>query len=406
MAECYPSLVLGLLIASVLVSIACASIGRTRLVARRRGLAKLCRGLGISGKMADGIAYAASLLVSVLLAGCSRAHPTQPARSDGEAQLASASAVPTPALSAAPASPTPAEAQVLAVAYVTRLRAALIARDRPAFAQLLSYPVRVNTRSLCAALISSPQMFVEHFDEVVTGRVEQAIDSSHPPEAVGDQGLMLDRGGVWISVEEGSAKVQVFNTDVWRFGLPCAGEAEQPLPVSLSGSWQVTSVASLQSQIVPRSPRLWLGKRIELDLANKSARLALDSKPKGDCVIERSAHWGPDSFNALGAPRAGLSPSDGAFIDLTCGSGSNRRIERVDVLGESALAIVGDDGYLLVLKRAPSRAFPMRVLKPNEPCGGTNEVCPSQQICTARGESSYALHEACAPIDRSNGPTQ
>lgn len=57
MSEAYLLFVVALLMATVLVTIVCASIGRTNH-AKHRGLAKLCRGLGL-----------AVLAVAILVAG-------------------------------------------------------------------------------------------------------------------------------------------------------------------------------------------------------------------------------------------------------------------------------------------------------------------------------------------------
>jgi hypothetical protein len=171
------------------------------------------------------------------------------------------------------------------------------------------------------------------------------------------------------------------------------------MPPNLSGVWQVTSVASLRSaELIHRSSLNWIGRRINLDVTNNFVRLELEAEAIQNCVIERSARWNPDVAGTLGAPRAGLSPNDGVFVDLACGLGQELHVERLDVIGDSALGIVRENEYLLVLKRAQSDRLPLRVLNADEPCGATTDVCPGQYICTAWGDTSHALHEACKPL--------
>jgi len=336
------------------------------------------------------ILHAVGLIAAVLVATaqCSRRQPpTTPPRAAA------------PVNSTEHAEPGSADAQALAISYITRLREALMAGDRVAFARLLSYPVRVDTKSRCVALLNSPDIFVKHFDEVTSGRVEQAIVRFRPPRGVHWQGVSLGFGSVWVSGEGGFAKVLAFTSDVWRFPLPCAGEPEQPMPPNLSGVWQVTSVAIVRgTELIPRSSLIWIGRRVNLDVTNNFARLELEAEAIQNCVFERSARWNPDLTGTLGAPRAGLSPQDGVFIDLACGLGQQLHVERVDVIGDSALAIVREDEYLLVLKRVQPDRLPPRVLKADEPCGATTDVCPSQYICAARGDASHALHESCKPV--------
>ena len=329
------------------------------------------------------------LIVAVLVATaqCSRPHPTNPTRAAA------------PVNSAEHAHPGSMDAQALALSYIARLRAALMVGDRIGFARLLSYPVRVNTRSNCVALLNSPDIFIKHFDEVTSGRVEQALVHFRPPQGVHWQGISLGAGSVWVSGEGGFAKVLAFTSDVWRFPLPCAGEPEQPMPPNLSGVWQVTSVASLRSaQLIHRSSLNWIGRRINLDVTNNVVRLELEAEAIQNCVIERSARWNPDVAGTVGAPRAGLSPNDGVFVDLACGLGQELHVERLDVIGDSALGIVRENECLLVLKRAQSDRLPLHVLNADEPCGATTDVCPGQYICTAWGDTSHALHEACKPL--------
>jgi len=215
------------------------------------------------------ILHAVGLIAAVLVATaqCSRRQPpTTPPRAAA------------PVNSTEHAEPGSADAQALAISYITRLREALMAGDRVAFARLLSYPVRVDTKSRCVALLNSPDIFVKHFDEVTSGRVEQAIVRFRPPRGVHWQGVSLGFGSVWVSGEGGFAKVLAFTSDVWRFPLPCAGEPEQPMPPNLSGVWQVTSVAIVRgTELIPRSSLNWIGRRVNLDVTNNFARLELEA---------------------------------------------------------------------------------------------------------------------------------
>jgi hypothetical protein len=323
--------------------------------------------------------------------------------SAAEAALSSTSARQDRSLPQPAAAPSVnfADLPQLAVPYVARLQAALLADDQEGFARLLSYPLLVNTPSRCAATIASEAVFLAHFEEIVTSEVASVIKAAKPPFAENWRGAPLGRGEVLINPVGSAISVTEFNTKTWRLDLPCAGEPDYVAPEELSGVWIVTSFAILQgAQLIPRSPTTWLGRTLDLDLKTKRAVLNLDLGRTVHCAVARSATWSPNDISALGAPRVGLSQPDAAhFIDLECRFGRTRYVERVDILATTALALVGDDNYLLVLKRAGT-ARGGHLLKPDAACGSPNDRCPKNQICMAtREESTVSLLETCRQIN-------
>jgi hypothetical protein len=162
----------------------------------------------------------------------------------------------------------------------------------------------------------------------------------------------------------------------------------------------VTSVATLQGgQLVPRSPTTWIGRQVELDLNEKTAVLDLGPGKARRCSVGRSAAQDEPDSRGLGAPRAGLSPpGPRAFLAIECRGRSQRYTEVVDIIGESAIALVGDDKYLLILKRQ-AKARAARKLARDAACGEPGDRCATGQVCTATREPNQALTERCRDIE-------
>ena len=152
--------------------------------------------------------------------------------------------------------------------------------------------------------------------------------------------------------------------------------------------------------MIPRSPITWMRRILKLDLKAKRAIVDLEAGHAINCTVARSADWNPNDVSSLGAPRVGLSlPGQEHFVDLDCGAGRKRYVERIDVLSESSLAIVGDDKYLLILKRS-AKSESHRLLKSAEPCGDPSDRCPKGQVCTATHEDSPpSVLETCRKIE-------
>lgn len=340
------------------------------------------------------------------LVGCSKSVPPTPVSADSGnvPPSRSPSALPVTSTSTVPhrASATADEWKARqAEEYVARLRAALVADDRARFVATLIYPVRVNTTSLCRASLRTPEVFLEHFDEVVTSEVRRSIVSSNPPFAANWQGTMLDGGAVWlVDGESGGPGVTVFNSRTWRIAnQACDGEPELPAPGFLTGTWRVFSVAVMQGRLERSSPVSWIGRRIELDLAKRRALVKLDPQDTHQCAIGRYGERERVEYRSLTPEFAGVASAEGrlAFLDLECGQGTKRSVTRIDVLDESTLAVVGDSAYLLVLKREEAKPE-SRALKAGDACGRQGDRCPRGLVCTARRESG-ALVERCEGID-------
>ena len=289
--------------------------------------------------------------------------------------------------------------------YVDRLRAASLAPDPKAFAKLLAYPVHVNTVSRCTAVISSAATFTAHFDEILRGRVAAALNATHKAYFDTWQGVSFGDGSVWLDTfDESKPKVTAFNADVWRIGgLSCAGEPESAAPQWLGGMWQVTSVAILQGgQFVTRTPTTWIGKTIDIDMRHRTAALHLEEGPDQSCAMGRFG-----TRNTVGLPRAldaayaGLVLSRTTqFLDLECKEADTRTIKRVELINRTALAVVGDDKYLLVLRRGKQiMKRSTGAATTDSSCGSSQAACPSGQVCTASRSPRGSLVESCADIN-------
>jgi hypothetical protein len=242
--------------------------------------------------------------------------------------------------------------------YVARLRAAFHASHSKAFADLLVYPVRVNTASRCTAVIPNAEVFIGRFDEIVRGRVAAALKASDIDYSSTWQGVSFGKGSVWIDpYEENRPRVLAFNSDAWKIdGLPCDGELETPVPLWLTGLWQATSVAILQSgQLVPRPPTTWIDKTVNIDVTGRTAILSLKGGKLVHCAIERFASRRSDGPMERSAAYAGLMNDDSTqFLDLKCLEAERYYVERVEVINRKALAFVGGDKDLLILRKYPS----------------------------------------------------
>ncbi|HEY5960013.1 MAG TPA: hypothetical protein VIV60_25845 [Polyangiaceae bacterium] len=268
----------------------------------------------------------------------------------------------------------------------------------------MRYPLRVNTASRCTAAIPSIEVFVDHYDQIVNGRVATALRAKDVDYHSSWQGVTFDDGSVWIDAfDEDAPKVLAFNSSAWRIGaLPCDGEPEAKVPQWLTGTWRVTSVAVLQGgQLVPRSPTTWIGKTIDIDVRSGTATLNLTEDNNQQCVFERFATRNSEGPGELSAAFVGLiAGSTTQFLDLTCRETTSRYIERVEVINRTSLAIVGDDKYLLLLRQGKRTANgPKAATTTIGPCGVSLAPCPSGQVCSASRNPAGAIVESCADID-------
>jgi hypothetical protein len=283
---------------------------------------------------------------------------------------------------------------------VQRLRDALAGGDRESFARALPYPVTVNTDSRCTAIVLEPQAFVVAFDSIVTPNVRRAIVGAAEP--LRDNGLEvgLEGGAIWfLSVDEDRVGKVIFNSDTWRLPGPCAGEPEGPVPAWLSGHWWVASVALLQGgQLRPQSPTTWINRQLSIDVASRTAQTSLNSRV-GPCRLGRYAFRGDRSDSVvreLGAHRAGIPSEIPAepFLDLECGD-RDRFIQRVDVLSRDLLAVVGDDKYLLLLRRAPDAKRDTKPAARGDRCGNFDVECEIATVCFAESSATSPVEERC-----------
>ncbi len=287
---------------------------------------------------------------------------------------------------------------------VSHLRAALLASDTRKFASLLTYPVQVNTGSLCTASIPNAKAFIANFNQIVRGKGETALRSTDPDYFATWQGITLGNGSVWFDAfGDGGVTLSVFNSDAWRIGaFPCDGEPEQAPPKWIAGTWRVTSVAILQGgQLIPKSPTTWIGKSIDIDMRTRKANVSLREGSARECSVGRHASRRFENAREMGASFAGLSlDKSSGFLDLECSEAGERYVERIDIIDKTALAVVGDDRYLLVLRReARTAAKSMGLLKPDEPCGQFNDQCSIGYVCTASRNGEGKLLESCREID-------
>jgi len=247
-------------------------------------------------------------------------------------------------------------------------------------------------------------VFIAHFDEIVRGQVAAALKATNVDYYATWQGVSFGDGSGWIDAfNKDKPKVSAFNSDAWRIGgLPCDGEPEATVPQWLAGTWQITSVAILQGgQLVPRSPTTWIGKTMDIDVRGRTAILHLKDATSQQCAIERFATRNSDGPRELSAAFAGLIiGSTTQFLDLTCREANSRYIERVEVINRTALAVVGDDKYLLVLrrgKRATRGSADATVTISG--CGSSQDACPSGHVCTASRSPGGDIVESCVDID-------
>jgi hypothetical protein len=287
--------------------------------------------------------------------------------------------------------------------FVSKLRAAFLANEKKDFAALLTYPLIVNTTSRCTALIPDPATFVAHFDEITGGPLASALRSKTPEIFTNGYGTSFGNGRIWFDAY-GKTKPEILsiNADTFRIGkLPCAGEPEEPVPEWFHGTWYVTSVASLQGgQMVPRSPTTWIGKSIDIDLPRRTVSLNVSGENQQKCFIDRFASRRSGQVKELTAAYARLIHGKRTrFLDLICHKADQQYIERLEVINPTAIALVGDDKYLLVLRQNTNNAGTDETKGKRISCGTKQDICPTGQTCFASLNSKNELVESCAVIE-------
>lgn len=79
------------------------------------------------------------------------------------------------------------------------IRKAVADDDKAAFAEWVSYPIKVTADGEEMS-IGSPEQFVEHYDNIVTDEIKTAItDQSWADLFVNYQGIMFGNGQVWAN---------------------------------------------------------------------------------------------------------------------------------------------------------------------------------------------------------------
>jgi hypothetical protein len=287
--------------------------------------------------------------------------------------------------------------------FMSKLQKAFLANDKEGFAALLTYPLIVNTTSRCTALIPDPAAFVAHFDEITGGPLAAALRSKTPDIFTNGYGTSFGNGRIWFDAY-GKTKPEILsiNADIFRIGkFPCAGEPDEPVPEWFHGTWYVTSVAYLQGgQMVPRSPTTWIGKSIDIDLQSRTASLNISGENQKNCAIDRFASRISGQVKELTAAYARLIHGKRTrFLDLICHKADKQYIERLEVINPTAIALVGDDKYLLVLRQDTNNAEADATKGKRIGCGTKQDICPKGQTCFASLNSKKELVESCAVIE-------
>jgi hypothetical protein len=252
-------------------------------------------------------------------------------------------------------------------------------------AYALPYPITVNTMSGCNATLDDPRTFSKYENQIVTGKVREALLSDKEPIHYQRHRAMLGSGAVWYVQEANKARVTL-NVATWKLpGLLCLNENPLVLGHDLDGPWLPSSVCQITSKVVVAA-RL---TRLTIDSDQLVANVTSTTVGDQACEIDRFSEI--DYQEGIPSEALHCSVGDGTqrgrALTLRCGGRAVRVFVRTDQLSLYSL----DESQFIRLRRESRREH---ALDTGQPCGSVSSGCKIGLICDA----SNNAHEICRPL--------
>jgi len=253
-------------------------------------------------------------------------------------------------------------------------------------AYALPYPVTVNTMSRCTATLGDPRTFSEYENQIVTGKVREALLFDKEPIHDQRHRAMLGSGAVWYVAREANNARVTLNVSTWKLpGLPCLNEKPLVLGHDLDGPWVPSSVCQITSRVVV-APRL---TRLTIDGDQLIANITSASEGSIACEIDRFSEI--DYQDGIPSEALKCSIGDGTprgpALTVRCGG----RAERVFVRSDELSLYSRDQSQFIRLRRESRHGS---ALDAGQPCGSVPSGCKVGLICDA----SNNAHETCRPL--------
>ena len=93
---------------------------------------------------------------------------------------------------------------IQAKAFFLEIKKAVAHSDRSALSKMIAFPSRVNLKSGKNKQIKNISEFLQHFDEIFTPKVTQAVRNQRYEDLfVNYRGVMIGSGEIWFSAKKG-----------------------------------------------------------------------------------------------------------------------------------------------------------------------------------------------------------
>lgn len=284
---------------------------------------------------------------------------------------------------------------------VQGLAAALAANDRDRFARGLFYPVRVHTESWCTVKISTPSVFVRHFDEIMTENIRSAL--KQPDLVWGGRGAEIGSGQVYFADANWKPSI-TFASESWEVkGIRCEGWTETRTPSWLGGVWRVSSAAVLPGVMTAEAPAEWDSDSLTIDLERGVVEMVLKDGTKRCKPLRFGFLPEEPDLRGLDAASNGFRSAFGKpyFFDVECPNETKMwaRHVRIDVLGRTLIALPSSQGPFFVVLR-PERlvGVPAKTAAAGELCGIPSVRCEPSAVCVySVFDGAGQAHELCVP---------
>ncbi len=300
--------------------------------------------------------------------------------------------------------------------FVASLQDAIGRHDRAKVASLVRYPLRVHTEH-CLKQLAGPADLLAHYDEVFSLELESDIFTKRSPFFVRDSSFELASGGrVWAwAGDDGHLLVgAVFLGKIDLAGVQCADRVIEPIPVTVWGTWSVTSMrAGPMEQLTSFPWEDWKGFSVTLDRSGQTLESSFKGLHKSCKVLWLARDTTPDppdpsrcaafeSFWGLRAhERSRLLEASCSAGDLLPAPVSGAGVNPELVLLDNGRMVVrlGCEGIAVLKRQSAKRVGPApRRVPRGAGCGTPDVECAPGTRCVTVSASPW--EERCKALDR------
>lgn len=151
--------------------------------------------------------------------------------------------------------------------FLAALKQAVRAGDRAAVARMVEYPARRIWNGRKHVRIETPEEFVAAYDRIVDFRLKRTIERADADHAFrNDQGIMFDRGRLWLRYDDEPRIITINSPTMWTFGESHPLDADEiqhfpGLTLELLGDRQFRFTSAHDAKVLTAPSRFTLGRK-------------------------------------------------------------------------------------------------------------------------------------------------